>query len=133
MTLRGVCFSASAGALLLVLSIACENSTDPCVTRTAVRLEVIDSVTGARLPNTSVKMTTADGFPALDSIVVSTNTAVYPLTIGTAPGTYTLQIAATGYASQTRTVTVAAEGLDDTRGCIVANTVSVTARMLRFP
>ena len=133
MNLRGVCFSASAGALLVMLAIACENSTDPCITRTAVRLEVIDSVTGARLPNTSVRMSTPDGFPALDTVVVSTNTTVYPLAIGTAPGTYTLQIAATGYASQTRTVTVAAEGLDDTAGCIVANTVSVTARMLRFP
>jgi hypothetical protein len=117
---------------LLVLAVSASACMSPptavcaAVAYSAIRVTAKDSVSGALLPNASLK---AVGPYQTDSLNVGSNLGYYPVTLGWTAGTYAVSVQAPGYSEWARTETVT---LSDPK-CGVPNLVSVVALMQRSP
>jgi len=121
--MRFVAITAITSTLLLA---GCRSLTGCNATSLTLALEVTakDSVTGALVPNATLKSAYADG-QAVATVSVGSEVSGYPVNLATAGGTYTVSIAAAGYTTWTQTVVV--------NGECRPTAVSITALMQKSP
>ena len=90
----------------------------------ALDITVIDSITGAVVPQATIVVTDGTGWYDSADVVMPKE-----FFAGHSPGTYTIVTRAAGYASWTQSVQVPVAS--DVNGCVVPATVFVRARLQR--